>query len=257
MGLVPSKKEDYKTFYNNKDEEHWNTLEKLVSNNISIKELMIHFSAFIRRRDLPKLLCHYELFKMVKDLPGSIVELGVYLGAGMFTFGNLLETFVPGDRSRKVYGFDNFTGYDGLTEKDGNPQPWISSITGEKKTKFEFVQELVELHNNDNLIPGVKRVQLINGDINLTVPDFVKNNQGTRISLLYFDVNLFEPTLTGLKYLYPLVIPGGIIAFNGYGAPPWEGEAKAIESFFSDLGKQPIMEKFPHSTHPSAYFIKE
>ena len=94
------------------------------------------------------------------------------------------------------------------------------------------------------------------GDIENTVPKFVESLQGTRVALLYFDVNLYKPTIVGLQSLYPLVMNGGIIAFNGYGGPPWEGEANAIENYFKEINVNPVFKKFPFSTHPSAYIIK-
>ena len=89
-----------------------------------------------------------------------------------------------------------------------------------------------------------------------TVPKFASEPNGLRLSLLYFDINLYEPTLVGLKHLYPLVVPGGVVAFNGYGIPPWEGEAKALEEFFSGQ-KVPKIQTFDFSHIPSAYFIKD
>ena len=234
-----------------RDKAHWVELESVVA-GIPFNEIIKNYPAFIRRRDLPRILAHYELFKKVVDLPGSIVELGVYLGAGFFTWSKLLETFVPGDRSRKVYGFDNCRGYSELSSEDGNPTPWTEQI-GPKVAKEDYILRMVDLHNEDNLLPGVERCEIIIGDIAETVPKFVSESQGTRISLLYFDVNLYEPTLIGLKHLYPLVLPGGVVAFNGYGGPPWQGEARAIEQYFDE---QPQMRKFPFSTHPSAYFVK-
>jgi hypothetical protein len=117
---------------------------------------------------------------------------------------------------------------------------------------------MVRLTNSDNLIPGAERVRIVKGDIMDTVPEFVRTAQGVRLSLLYFDVNLYEPTLMGLRMLYPLLIPGGILAFNGYGAPPWQGETRAIETYFNEIGvRQPVLQKFSYSIHPSGYFVKE
>ena len=245
-------------YYNSRDDAHWRNLESIIeSEEISFSEMMKNYPAYIRRRDLPRILAHYELFKKVVDLPGSIVELGVYLGAGFFTWSKLLETFCPGDRSRKVYGFDSCKGYEKLSSEDREPNPWIEKVIGKKDFEKSYIEKLVELHNEDNLLPGVERCKMIIGDIEETVPKFADEVQGTRIALLYFDVNLFEATLTGLKHLYPLTLSGGIIAFNGYGGPPWEGEGQAIERYFLDsIGKVPIMRKFPFSTHPSSYFIK-
>lgn len=242
--------------YDEKDQIHWKRLQQLIdAEEISLEDLLKNYPAFIRRRDLPKFLAHYELFKHVIDLPGSIVELGVYLGAGFFTWAKLLETFLPGDRSRKVYGFDNCSGYTKASSQDGNVSPWIENLIGEKIAPKSYLEELTDIHNDDNLLAGVERCKIIIGDINNTVPKFAKESLGTRISLLYFDVNLFEPTLAGLKYLYPLVVPGGIVAFNAYGNPPWKGEAAALEQFFKE--EKITLKKFPFSPYPSAYFIKE
>lgn len=54
-----------------------------------------------------KMLTHYELFKMIKNLPGDIVECGVFAGVSLVrfvSFRNLLENL----NSRKIIGFDTF-----------------------------------------------------------------------------------------------------------------------------------------------------
>jgi hypothetical protein len=38
---------------------------------------------------LSKLFARYEIFKMVLNLPGDIVDCGVYRGASLFSWGNL------------------------------------------------------------------------------------------------------------------------------------------------------------------------
>jgi hypothetical protein len=244
--------------YQRKDEDHWQTLESIIADGkLSLSETLINFPAFIRRREMTRLLADYDLFRMIVDLPGSIVELGVYLGAGIFTWAKLLETFVPGDRSRKVYGFEGGRGYEKLSREDGAPQPWIDKVVGRKVPPDKYLERMVELTNLDNLIPGAERCRVVAGEIEKTVPEFARANQGTRLSLVYCDVNLFEPTLIGLRHLYPLVMPGGIVVFNGYGAPPWQGEALAFETYFKEIGQpQPVLRKFPYSIHPSGYFVK-
>ncbi|ERS85084.1 hypothetical protein Q667_17680 [Marinobacter sp. C1S70] len=56
---------------------------------------------------LHKLISHYELYKKIIDLPGEVVEFGVFKGASLIrfaTFRECLETF----SSRKIFGFDAF-----------------------------------------------------------------------------------------------------------------------------------------------------
>ena len=56
---------------------------------------------------ISKLLAHYELYKSVVNLPGQVVECGVFKGASLmrfFTFREILES----PYSRKLVGFDAF-----------------------------------------------------------------------------------------------------------------------------------------------------
>jgi len=244
--------------YDTLDSNHWVELESIIKDSgLSIKDVLQSYLAFIQRRDLPRLLAHYEMFKKIVNLPGSIVELGVWRGSGFFTWANLLETFCPGDRIRKVFGFDDFEGYSKFTKgKDDTARNFTSELNHTLKSDFDLVDRLTKLHNDDNILRGVERCRIINGDICKTVPEFVSNTKGLRLSLLYLDTNLYEPTKIGLEYFYPLVVSGGIVAFNGYGQQPWEGEAQAIEEFFEKVGGLPIMRKFSFSKIHSAYFVK-
>ena len=241
--------------YDDRDARHWERLHGLIGEaGLTLQDILTHYPAFIQRRALPRLLAQYELFKLVADLPGVIAEVGVFLGSGLFTWANLLETFCPGDRTKKAIGFDNFRGYDTFTAADGNAKPWVHRVLGPMKGSPALVQGLVDLHNEDNLLPGVERVRLVDGDVRETVPAYARENQGERISLLYLDIGLYEPTLCALRALYPLVLSGGVVAFNCYGMRPWQGEGEAVEAFFE--GAVPQMRKFPFSTVPYAYFVK-
>lgn len=255
----PAIDEDSRKRYERYEREHWEGLAESVQlAGLDLPMVLKHFPAFIRRREMAKFLGHYELFKLVAGLPGSIAELGVYLGAGFFTWSKLLETFLPGDRGRKVYGFESFQGYQHFSEQDGESKPWVERLIGQMQPMERYMEKMVNLHNDDNFLRGVERCRIIKGDICETVRDFSAGALGTRLSLLYFDVNLYEPTLAGLRYLYPLVTPGGVVAFNAYGSPPWQGETSAIEDYFAEIGqKVPRMRKFEFSMYPNAYFVKD
>jgi hypothetical protein len=245
--------------YQSREEEHWTELKSILDDGqISLPETLINYPAFVRRRELTRLLADYDLFRLIQDLPGSIVELGVFLGAGLFTWSKLLETFVPGDRSRKVFGFESGGGYQDFAPEDGDPRPWIESVVGRKEVPDGYLDRMVKLTNQDNLLPGVERCRVITGDILQTVPTFAAGSQGTRLSMIFFDVNLYKPTLTGFRALYPLLVPGGVVAMNGFGSPPWLGETTAFEHYFKELGQPlPRVRKLSYSIRPGGYFIKE
>lgn len=250
--------DDARKLYERRDSDYWDELQRVIAdNNISLKEALINFPAFIRRREMTRLLADYDLFKMVAPLPGSIAELGVYLGAGLFTWSKLMETFAPGDRSRRVYGFESGGGYQDFAPEDGDPTPWIKSVIGPKEVRDGYLERMVRLTNLDNLIPGVERCSVIAGNILETAPRFAAANQGTRLCLIFLDVNLYTPTLAGLRALYPLLVPGGLVALNGYGSPPWLGETAAFEQYFKEIGQPlPRVHKLSYSIRPGGYFFK-
>jgi len=242
-----------------RDAYYWSQLEALMARRgYSLKDVLQHFQSYIMRRDLPKFLSHYELFKQVVDLPGCIVELGVYRGRSFFTWSNLMETFCPGDRSRMVYGFDHFEGLVDFTEQDGakDDRPYAAKVHGGWKATLDEIEMLVEIHNLDNLIPGSKRCEIIPGNLQKTIPKFLEAHPGLRISLLHFDVDLYEPTYFGLETLYPLVVPGGVVCFDEYGLVPWQGETQAVDDYFAKLGRRPVIRKYPFASTPHGYFIK-
>jgi hypothetical protein len=245
--------------YQSREEQHWAELQNILRDGkISLSEALINFPAFVRRREMTRLLADYDLFRMIQDLPGSVVELGVFLGAGLFTWSKLLETFVPGDRSRKVYGFESGGGYQDFASEDGDPRPWIENVVGRKVVPDGYLDRMVKLTNQDNLLPGIERCRIISGNILETVPAFAASNQGTRLSMIFFDVNLYKPTLAGFRALYPLLLPGGVVAMNGFGSPPWLGETAAFENYFKEIGcRLPHVRKLPYSIRPGGYFIKE
>jgi hypothetical protein len=241
------------------DFEYWKQMINLISHfQHSTKHVLEQWPIYVRRMHLQRFLVHYELFKQVIDLPGCIVDLGVYRGGSFFTWSKLLETFCPTDRRRKVFGFDHFQGLQDFHEKDGAMDPRDGKVVSgyDASSVKREVEDLIEIHNLDNLISGVERCRLIEGDIRETIPEFLKENPGLRISLLHVDMDLYRPTIFALEHLYPLVVKGGVVIFDEYGLIPWQGESIAVEEYFTAIGESPVIRKFPYSVQPHGYFIK-
>ncbi len=250
-----SQKFDYKL----RDRKHMEILEKIFKErNYSYEDILRNWPAYVLRRDIPRFLAHYELFKQTLDLPGCIVELGVFKGASFFTWSNLAETFCASDRYKKVFGFDHFEGLkkDQFTEEDGKEDTSVQKNSGGYRCTEEEVRQLVQAHNDDNLLPGTERCRLICGDIFETIPMFLAENPGLRISLLHFDMDLYQPTKYGLEMLFPYVVKKGLIVFDEYGLIPWQGETNAVDEYFKEIGETPIIRKMPFYHVPSGYIVK-
>ena len=56
---------------------------------------------------LAKSLCHFEAFKMSLNIPGDIVECGVFKGTSLVRF-SLLRNLLTTQESAKIIGFDVF-----------------------------------------------------------------------------------------------------------------------------------------------------
>lgn len=247
--------------YKARDRRHWQVLEDtFAAQGFGPREVLTNFPAHIRRRDLPRFLAHYELFKMVVDLPGSILDLGVCRGNSFFTWTKLLETFCPVDRTRKVYGFDHFRGLDAFSDADGARADRTGQKEGDPahwQADAAHVRALVDLHNDDGLIAGVERCRLIEGDVAETLPRFLADTAGLRICLLHLDMDLHAPTAAALELLWPLVVEGGVVVFDEYALPPWEGETRAVDDFLAALpGVRPVVRKFPFAAMPGGYVVK-
>ncbi len=193
---------------------------------------------------LGKLLAHYELYKLIKDLPGAIVECGVFKGASFArfaTFRNLFEA----EHGRKVIGFDMFGKFPETNfEADKKYKKKFIESAGEESISKEELEKVFE-HK------GIKNFELIKGDINKTLPLYMKENLHLKIALLHIDTDVYEPAVTILREMYDRVVKGGVIAFDDYGTFP--GETKAVDEFFKD--KKVSIKKFPFS-HIPAFIIK-
>jgi hypothetical protein len=241
-----------------RDVLHWKALQRVFdTSNFASRDILTNFAAYVRRRDMVRFLAHYELFKHIIDLPGCIVEAGVFRGASFFTWAKLMETFCPGDRSRKVFGFDHFKGLHGFVQEDGMLDEKTAKVEGGYGSSLENIQSLIQLHNNDNLIPGVERCRLINGDIRETLPAFLESHPGMKIALLHLDMDIYEPTKFALEQLYDSVLPSGVVVLDEYGLIPWAGETRAVDEFLASRSISVKFRKFPFTQTPHAYFVKE
>ena len=237
-------------------------IEKLLEDHfdkfgITPLEVSKNFSLYTRRVLLKRFLAHYELFQKTINLPGDIVELGVYRGTTLMHWANFLEIRNMGDRHKQVFGFDNFQGFTDITEKDGAvSEKMHKTVGGYNSSRFEEpLEDAISIFDKDRFIPYKARVKLIKGNIEETVPQFVKDNPGLRISLIHFDCDMYTPTMTGLKYFFPLVVKGGVVLFDEYGIRPWEGESNAVDEYFED--KDVEINRFDWTSAPAGYIIKK
>ena len=185
------------------------------------------------------MLAHYELYKSIVNLPGQIVECGVFKGASFIRFCTFRE-ILESPYSRKILGFDAF----GKFPEQENPddKSFVKKFEGAAGDGIS-VEELKEVLTHKKF----ENYELIQGDITQTIPEYIINHPELKISLLHIDVDVYKPSVTILNHLFDRVVSGGLLVFDDFATVA--GETKAIDEFFAD--KHTIIEKLSISHIPS------
>jgi len=194
------------------------------------------------------ILSHYELFKRSVGLPGDIVELGVFKGGSIIqwaTFRELLEN----ENSRKIIGFDMFGPFPKTTGEVPSDNEFVDKWNSDFNGSFLTRDELYKAFQHKN----IHNVELVQGDIAVTLPEYIEKHRELRISLLHIDVDVYDPCKLGLELLFDRVVKSGVIVFDDYAAI--EGETRAVDDFFKNLNCQ--LQKYPFSHKKPTYLIKE
>jgi hypothetical protein len=150
------------------------------------------------------------------DIPGDIVECGVWSGGSMLLAAHALMHF--GDTSRRIFLYDTFRGMPKPNELDirwdgvpalptwerfrqngrkwgfGGPQDHVRNVvysSGYPEDKFVFVEGMVE--------------------------DTLPATRPEKISLLRLDTDLYSSTYHELVHLYPVLSVGGVLIIDDYG----------------------------------------
>jgi O-methyltransferase len=163
------------------------------------------------------------------EIPGSIVECGVWSGGSMQAAAlTLLERQ---DVERELYLFDTF---DGMTE----PSPEDRTVgtdtrasgllaTADPETSAIWARaSLQDVKDGFARVPyPPERIHYVAGDVEETIPRQAPES----IAVLRLDTDWYASTKHELEHLYPRVVPGGVVIVDDYGH--WQGARLATDEF--------------------------
>ncbi len=194
---------------------------------------LANFQKYVRRQNIARFLVQHEIFKRILRIKGSVVECGVHHGGGVMAWAKLSSTLEPYNYHRRVIGFDTFEGFPGVNSLDEKGA--ASARTGMFREDYDTYQELkqcVAEYDANRFINQIPKIELIKGDANATIPQYVDANRHLLVALLYLDFDIYEPTVTALKHFLPLMPKGAVVAFDEAANWDWPGETVALlESF--------------------------
>ena len=219
---------DNENSYSKKLSEH---IEKLIAEKTKTgHEVAVDFPLYAPRQDMSRFLVRHELFKKTLDIKGSIVECGVFRGAGLMSWAQLSSIYEPVNYQRQIIGFDTFAGFPDVVPEDTegkikNPLAERGKFAADSYSELEKV---IKLYDSNRILPHMPKVKLVKGDFTKTGKEYLKENPHTIISLLYLDFDIYKPTKEALELFLSRMPKGSIIAFDEVNNPDWPGETKAL-----------------------------
>ena len=192
-----------------------------------------NFPKYVRRQNLTRFLALYEIFRRILPVKGSIVECGVYRGFGLMSWSKFSALMEPVNLTRRIYGFDSFTGFPTVSDLDRAEQSSHVKEGDLNADSYDELLELIAIHDSTRFLGHIRKTSLIRGDATITIPKFVEENPHLVISLLFMDFDLHEPTKVALEHFVPRMSKGAVIAFDELDNPSWPGETVAMLEYFN------------------------
>jgi len=181
---------------------------------------------FASRALVSEMAVRYDLFSMIRDVSGAIVECGVAKGNNLLLFSHLSSIMEPYAINRRIVGFDTFEGFRSLGGK-GDPQDIRETDFSESSE--ELIQRAIDLANLNRAAGHIRRTEIVKGDATSTIEQYVKTHPELTIALLYLDFDIYEPTRVALQHFLPLVCKGGIVALDEFNYDRFAGETAAVK----------------------------
>jgi hypothetical protein len=210
------------------------------------------FNEFIFSSDsklFNKLAFKIMVVNSMQDIPGDIVELGVFKGSGMLGWLKALQ--YNRITNKNVIGFDFFDYKANVDQLKGLQKEMMTALFverdfSEKQDNYEHLLRAI-IEN-----AGFNNYDVVKGDVIETVTKYVHDNPGFRTSIVNFDLDVDEPTYACLNNLWDRLVPGGMFIFDEYGINQWT-ESDAVDRFCNEKGLSLISTQI---FAPSAYVVK-
>jgi len=192
-------------------------------------QLMVNLGLYVRSGALAKILFANELYEKVLPIPGVIMEFGVWWGQNLALFQNLRAVLEPYNYTRKIIGFDTFSGYEEITDKDIKTETIKDGGYSVSDNYKNYLEQIMDFHERENVMSHIKKHELVEGNAKDTINNYLNRHPETIISLAYFDMAIYEPTKACLEAIEPFLIKGSIIAMDEINCPDYPGETLALK----------------------------
>lgn len=196
-------------------------------------ELLANLGLFLNSKYLSRIFFINHLYSKIIDVPGVVMEFGTRWGQNLALFSAMRSIYEPYNRHRLVIGFDTFTGFLKIGEKDkyfaGLMDKGSFSTT---ENYAEYLDDIMKHHEQQYPISHIKKYEIRKGDAVVEIGKYLNEHPETIISLAYFDLDLYEPTKECINSIKPYLVKGSILGFDELNTSDCPGETRALQETF-------------------------
>lgn len=190
-------------------------MSKILSNYVEESAL------FIDKQYQPQtesLLNYYELYKIVKNLNGSIIKCGINSNESFsyFTFFKKCNHYNP---KQPLVAFEKSIS---IFETTVNSSEEVISV--KSNLQIDEDRNILKQKSVD------EKIEYVPGSLSKVLPSYLINNPELKIALLIIDLDDYEQTLTTLQYFYPRLVSNGVLIISNYYKKGEEN--RAVKEFF-------------------------
>jgi len=221
----------------------------LESSPIPPGEILANLSLYLTRSTLSQILFMSHLYSMILNIHGVVIEFGNRWGRNLALLSSLRNIFEPHNYGRRIVGFDTFEGFPAVAPQDGADAVIKAGALSVAPGYQAYLNEVLTTHERLAPRPELRRFETVKGDIEKTLPSYLKQHPETIVALVYFDMDLYRPTKAALKTIVPFLTRGSVIGFDELCLHEFPGETTALREVF-DLSKHTVV-RSPYSNHQS------
>jgi len=167
-----------------------------------------------------------QMLKLTRGIPGFTAEAGVFRGLASWLFCNYLRRENSTFNGETHFMLDSFEGLSEPVAKDGDYPAKRHGEGAFTHTSVDHVRNTLADFSDANIFKG-------------WIPEVFESLPEQSYRFVHLDVDVYEPTLAGLRYFYPRLSRGGILVCDDFGPwddNKWPGCIRAVNEFAAESG---------------------
>jgi hypothetical protein len=222
------------------DDQYFDAVDELLDKaSLTPRLAMENFARFTSIPSLSRFLARYEVFQKIIEVPGVVVDGGVFHGFSLFTWAKLSAILEPTNHTRRIIGFDTFAGFPSVAKEDESSVSGAMHTGGYHGSAEAEIQAAIDAFDINRPLNHIPKAELVAGDVCQSAPRYLVENPHLVVSLLHLDLDLFEPTKVMLETFVPRMPKGAVIVFDELNSAFFPGETQAVLEYLG-INNHPI-----------------